>query len=222
MNRTKISLGHISNAPLVRRCVVAAALSIGGVQQAAETAEPTLSPIFNGRDLTGWSVGTGGNTHSNWRVENGVLIAESNAQLTGSNLGTTRSFGDFVLEFEGRWSGAEIDTGVIIRRPQIQLQIGVSRSMARDMTGSWCLPPENAVRYPEAGQAREWERVFKRNEWNTYRVEARGTVFTAWINGRQVSRYSNSTHAGLAPIRLQFHGGLKMKLEFRNLRLAEL
>jgi hypothetical protein len=188
----------------------------------AIAAEPALAPIFNGRDLAGWSVGGEASAASNWRVENGVLIGESNEKLQGSNLGTEKNYGDFVLEFEGRWTGAEIDTGVIIRRPQIQFQIGVSRSMERDMTGSWCLPPEDAVRYPEAGQAKDWTQHFKSGAWNTYRIEARGTTFSAWINGRRVSQYSDAKYAEPAPIRLQFHGGLKMKLEFRNIRLAEL
>jgi hypothetical protein len=189
---------------------------------AASASEPRLQPIFNGRDLAGWTVGVDTAASSNWRVEDGVLIGESNEQLKGSNLATTKSYRDFVLEFQGRWTGAEIDTGVILRSPQIQFQIGVSRSMERDMTGSWCLPPENPVRYPEAGQAKDWQKYFRPGEWNTYRVEARGGTFTGWINGQRVSQYADSKYAGPAPLRLQFHGGLKMKLEFRGIRLAEL
>lgn len=195
---------------------------LGGVMPRATAAQPALQSIFNGRDLSGWSVGKEGPANPNWRVENGVLIGESNEKLVGSNLGTEKSYGDFVLEFEGRWAGAEIDTGVILRSPQIQFQIGVSRSMQRDMTGSWCLSPENPMRYPEAGQAKDWEKYIKPGAWNTYRVEARGATFAAWINGHPVSKYTDAKYAGPAPIRLQFHGGLKMKLEFRNLRLAEL
>ena len=206
----------------MRQLLLAIFLLSRGPSAAAQAAETSLQPIFNGRDLSGWSAGKEGSASANWRVENGVLIGESTGQLAGSTLGTTKNHRDFVLEFEGRWTGAEIDTGVIIRQPQIQFQIGVSRSMARDMTGSWCLSPEHAVRYPEAGQAKGWEQHFKPGDWNTYRVEARGAVFTAWINGRQVSRYSDDSYAGPAPIRLQFHGGLKMKLEFRKIRLAEL
>ena len=195
----------------------------GAVVMCAMAGEPVLKPIFNGRDLAGWSVGSEGpSANLNWRVENGVIVGESNEKLVGSNLATEKSYGDFVLEFEGRWTGAEIDTGVIIRLPQIQFQIGVSRSMARDMTGSWCLSPDNPVRYPESGQAKDWEKHFKAGAWNTYRIEVRGAIFTAWINGHQVSRYSDSKYAAPAPLRLQFHGGLKMKLEFRKLRLAEL
>jgi hypothetical protein len=208
---------------LPRRAALAFALlaTLGS----ALAAEPQLKPIFNGRDLTGWSVGGGGEgtaTNTNWRVENGVLLGEPNEKLTGSNLGTTKSYGDFVIEFEGRWTGAEIDTGVILRTPQIQFQIGVSRSMERDMTGSWCLSPENAVRYPESGQSKNWEKVYKPGTWNTYRVEAKGSTFTAWINGTQVSQYTDAKYAGPGPIRFQFHGGLKMKIEFRNIRVAEL
>src|SRR5438045_3441640 len=85
------------------------ALITSGTPPIATAAEPVLQPIFNGRDLTGWSVGNEGPANPNWRMENGVLIGESNEKLVGSNLGTEKSYGDFALEFEGRWTGAEID-----------------------------------------------------------------------------------------------------------------
>lgn len=195
---------------------------IGPVVLSAAT-EPVLKSIFNGRDLGGWYVGNQEpSSNPNWRVEAGMIVGESGDELRGSTLRTEKTYGDFVLELETRWTGPEIDTGVIIRNPQIQLQMGVSRSMKRDMTGSWCLSPEYPIRYPESGQAKDWEKYLKKGDWNTFRIEARGTTFTVWINSHQVSQYSNPKFAQPGPIRLQFHGGLKMKLEFRNIRLAEL
>ena len=41
-------------------------------------AEPALEPIFNGRDLTGWS---SPDKEKFWRVEDGVLIGESVADV---------------------------------------------------------------------------------------------------------------------------------------------
>ena len=90
-------------ARIIRRFIVA-----GVVVMCAMAGEPVLKPIFNGRDLAGWSVGSEGPAANlNWRVENGVIVGESNEKLVGSNLATEKSYGDFVLEFEGRWTGAE-------------------------------------------------------------------------------------------------------------------
>jgi hypothetical protein len=126
---------------------------------------------------------------------------------------------DFVLETEVRWSG-EIDSGIMLRRPELQLQFGVSRSLKKDMTCSFYTG--GLERYPEAGQAKGIEKVFKEGEWNTVKLQAKGDTFTVWMNGEKVSEYINSKYSGPGSIGVQVHPGLKMKVEFRNIRVAEL
>jgi hypothetical protein len=187
----------------------------------AAAAEPSLQPIFNGRDLTGWKVEPEPNVH--WRVENGLLIGESDAKRTGSMLWTRQAYRDFVLELDVRCIGEEIDTGVTLRQPHFQVQMGVSRSLKRDMTGSMLTDGVgHPTRYPEAGRAKDVEKHFKPGEWNKFRIEARGATFKVWINGHLTTEYMDPKWSGAAPIGLQFHDELKMRLEFRNLRLAEL
>jgi len=182
----------------------------------AWAAEPKLEPIFNGKDLTGW---TSPQMESYWRVENGVLIGENDAALKGHYLWSEKTYGDFVLEFDVRWMG-EIDSGVEIRSPKMQLQLGVSRSLKRDMTGSFYVGKPG---YPEAGQAKTAAQLMRPpGEWNTFRLEARGTTFTVWINGKPASSYRDEKFSGAAPLGLQIHGGLKMKVEYRNIRAAAL
>lgn len=177
--------------------------------------EPKLEPIFNGRDLTGWSAP---DKEKFWRVEDGVLIGESVAGLKENYLWTEQAYGDFVLEFDVRWTG-EIDSGVEIRKPNMQLQLGVSRSLKRDMTGSFYV--DSKIKYPEAGQAKHAAQLMHpEGEWNSFRLEARGPAFTVWINGQLASHYTDEKFSGPAPLGLQIHGGLKMKVEYRNLRVA--
>jgi hypothetical protein len=187
--------------------------------QTSTAASPVASPtpIFNGRDLKGWKLAE---PNPFWRVEQGLLIGENDEPLTGSVLWSEKSYGDFVLEFEVRWTGV-IDSGVMLRKPELQLQIGQSASLKRDMTGSFYTGTKGAV-YPEHGQAKEGEKQLKPGEWNAFRLEARGTTFTVWINGHQVSQFTDPKYAEPAPIGLQIHPKLKMKVEFRNLRMAAL
>jgi hypothetical protein len=176
-------------------------------------ADPALTPIFNGRDLTGWS---SPDMEKFWRAENGVLIGESNAELKGHYLWTEKSYGDFVLEFEVRWTG-EVDTGVEFRVPHIQLQLGISRSLKRDMSGSLY-----TGKYPEAGQAKHAARLLKPpGEWNHFRLEAKGPVFTVDINGHPAVNYTDEKFTGPGPLGLQLHQGVKMKVEYRNIRVAD-
>jgi len=98
--------------------------------------------------------------------------------------------------------------------------MGISCSLKRDLTGSFYTGgPE---KYPEAGQAKNLEKLFKPGDWNQHQLEARGDTFTVWLNGVQVSKYTNAKYAGAAPIGLQIHPGLAMKVEFRNLRARAL
>eukprot|EP01035_Chromulina_nebulosa_P001809 gene1809-2438_t len=198
------------------RLLVAGILALTGALMTARAAEADLPAIFNGQDLTGWK-----NAKANafWRVEGGVLIGENDAKATGNMLWSERSYGDFVFECETRWTG-EIDSGVMLRKPELQMQIGISRSLKRDMTGSFYTGGKPA--YPEEGQAKTAGDFFKIGEWVKFRLEARGTTFAVFINGHPVAQYSNPKYAEPAAIGLQIHPGLKMKVEYRNLRLKEL
>ena len=174
-----------------------------------------LNPIFNGIDLGGWQAP---DKDQFWRVEDGVLVGESVAGLKESYLWTEKSYGDFMLEFEVRWTG-EIDSGVEMRNPRLQLQIGVSRSLKRDMTGSFYVGKPG---YPDEAQAKTVAQLLHpEGQWNHFRLEAKGPTFTVWINGQLASQYTDPKFSGAAPLGLQIHGGLKMKVEYRRLRLAE-
>lgn len=172
-----------------------------------------LQPIFNGKDLAGWREPA---PNLWWRVEDGVLVGQNDESLKGSMLRTEASYGDVVVEAEVRWSG-EIDSGIMLRKPELQVQIGVSRSLKRDMTGSIYVG-----KYPDAGQAKQVAALLRANDWNTLRVQAQGPRFTVWLNGTQVVEYDDPKYAGPGPIGLQIHPGLKMKVEFRHVRAAAL
>lgn len=206
------------NLSLVRR--FAPAVLILAALLRAGAAEPKFESIFNGRDFAGWQLPS---PNLNWRVADGMIVGTDEPGLTGSNLATAASYGDFILEVEIRCEGPEIDSGINVRQPSVQLQIGVSRSLQRDMTGSWLTDGAgDTTRYPEAGRAQDVRKHFKPGEWNTFRVEARGHTFKAWINGHPVSEYTSTRYADAGPISFQFHRDLKMKLSFRHVRVARL
>ena len=187
----------------------------------ATAAEPKFTPLFNGRDLTNFKVE---DSKAYWRVENGVLIGENDAAQKGNYLWTQKEYRDFVLEFDVRWKSPGprgIDTGVELRKPRIQLQLGVSGSLRVDMSGSFYTGGKPA--YPEAGQAKEAKKLMKpEGEWNRIRVQAKGDTFTCWINGTKASEYTDPKFSGAAPIGLQIHPKVEMKCEYRNVRIAEL
>jgi len=199
--------------PVARAAVATFLFALAPLISRAEApADVPLEPIFNGRDLTGWTPDAG----PFWRVENGVLIGENDAAQTGSMLHTDRAYGDVVVEADCRFSG-EIDSGIMLRKPELQVQIGISRSLKRDMTCSFY-----NGKYPEEARAPRAADLLKPDDWNRIRVEAKGNTFTVWLNGEQVSSYTNDKYAEPAPIGLQIHKGLPMKVEFKNIRACAL
>lgn len=188
---------------------------------ASPAEEPKLLPLFNGKDLTGFKAE---GAKPFWRIEDGVLIGENDPAKKGHYLWTEKEYRDFVVEFDVRWKSTTkrgVDTGIEMRNPKIQLQLGVSGGLKVDMTGSFYTGGKE--RYPEAGQAKEAQKLMKHEgEWNTFRIQAKGDTFICWINGQKASEYTDAKFSGAAPLGLQIHGAVEMKCEYRNIKIAEL
>jgi hypothetical protein len=187
---------------------------VAGLAAGADrAAEDELPAIFNGKDLTGWK---GAADNPFWKVVDGVLVGENDEKLTGNMLYTEKSYKDLVIECECRFIGYT-DSGIMVRKPVIQMQIGISGSLKRDMTCSFYVG-----KYPPEGQAKNVEKLLKTGDWNKFRLQAKGDDFTVWLNGEQVTEYNDSKYSGEGPIGLQIHPKVKMKVEFRNLRAKAL
>ena len=207
-------------SPKYRSTVLTTALFLAA-SLASSAAEPKFVPLFNGKDLTNFKAD---GAAPFWRVEKGVLIGESDAAKTGHYLWTKKEYTDFAIEFDVRWKTTTergVDTGLEMRKPKIQLQLGVSGSLRVDMTGSFYTGGKPA--YPEAGQAKNAKKLMKpEGQWNTFRIQAKGNTFTCWINGTKASEYTDPKFSGAAPLGFQIHGKVDMKCEYRNVKIAEL
>lgn len=190
--------------------LIAVALAVGTVW-AGEEAKSDLESIFNGKDLTGWKVPA---ENPWWKVQNGVLIGENDAKMKGHVLETEKTYTDVVVETEVRFSG-EIDSGIFLRKDW-QCQIGISRSLKKDMTCSVY------ARGKYENQAQNVDKLLKKDDWNLIRIEAKGDNFKIFLNGEKVLEFTDNGFPKAAPIGLQIHPGLKMKVEFRNLKAKAL
>src|SRR5688572_20021529 len=73
-------------------------------------------PIFNGRDLAGWSISKGsshGETRS-WRVEDGAIVAGQDPDGVGGILLTDGRYRDVEVSLEV-WPDAGCDSGLLLR-----------------------------------------------------------------------------------------------------------
>lgn len=198
----------------MKRVLVALVVLLSASLLGAADAKDDLQPVFNGKDLSGWKPPA---DNKWWKVVDGVLVGENDDARKGSMLYSEKSYGDVVVEAEVRWSG-EIDSGIMLRKPEIQLQIGTSRSLKVDMTCSFYAHGK----YPEPARAKGVDKLLKVGDWNLIRFEAKGSKFSTWLNGQKVLEYEDPAFPNPGPIGLQIHPGLKMKVEFKNIKAKEL
>lgn len=173
----------------------------------AATASAEPEKVFNGTGLEGWK--TEGAAY--WTAADGVLKGESDDKKQNSVLWTEKSYKDFTMEFDFRFSG-DVDSGVFLRgKDSDQIQIGTSRSLKRDMT---CSPYIGGKGYPKEAQG--VKELLKEGEWNHMKIVAKGNTYTIFLNGKQVNEYVSDTAKAEGPLGLQIHPNVKMKIEFKS------
>jgi sugar phosphate isomerase/epimerase len=179
-----------------------------------------VKPIFNGRDLEGWSKIEGGE----WTVENGVLAGRNgrnwstNPEKSGSWLSTERQYSDFRLELQFTIT-KNGNSGILFRSSHeknptftgYEMQIHDSPGRPPTKTGPGSIyntvaPTKNMIR--PAGQ------------WNTVTIAAKGPKITIEMNGEKtIDTELDRSLRGY--IGLQNHDE-RCEVKFRNLRLEEL
>lgn len=212
-----------------------AKLSMPNVSDAAtEATDPDgWTPLFDGRTLNGWTQRDGKATYE---VRDGTIVGTSKLATPNSFLCTEQEFGDFELEFEVKCG--KINSGVQIRSkalnsggrervngPQVEIEHSPGQAgfiYGEAMGGGWRSPE------PSSKDARvKQHALFKNNEWNHYRIVAKGPRIQTFINGELVADLVDEEcfedyQQGF--IGLQVHSHLKGGVEifWRQIRIREL
>ena len=192
-----------------------ALLALFASANASPKATPPLKSIL-GDDLSGWKV-PAGNDKANWyTIKDDVLVIRSGPKKRGSVLWTEKKYRDFVVQFDFRFGEGTVDSGVHLRNRD-QIQIGISGSLKRDMTGSPYIPSKG---YPV--EAKNIKKLLKAKDWNTMRIQAVGKKYTVWLQGEEVMNYESASAIAEGPIGIQLHGNRNMAIDYRNFKVAEL
>ena len=174
--------------------------------------------IFNGRDLTGWTIhGT-----EKWYVENRELVCESGPDKQYGYLSTNKKYKNFILQLQFKLE-ANGNSGVFIRSDIEGTKISgwqVEVAPADHHTGGiyesygrgWMIKP-----------SAEKEKVLKPNDWNDMRIEVVGDKVTTFLNGQQMVQLEDEK-IGQANgfIALQIHDGGGIKVRWKNIRIKTL
>ncbi len=186
------------------------------VAAAADKAPAELPAIFNGKDLSGWKID--GGDPACWSVEGGILKVKSNTKQEGSNLWTEKSYQDFAFECEFKFGPGNIDSGVYCREGGMQIQIGISGSLKKDMTASPYIAATGKYPFP----AKNIEKLLKMDDWNRLHIECRGRATKVWLNGELVNEFDFPKGKEKGPIGFQLHGSREMQIDYRNIKAQDL
>ena len=183
-------------------------------------------PLFNGKDLTGW---TQMNGTARYAVEAGAIVGTTVLDSPNSFLGTSEEFGDFILEYEVKVESI-MNSGVQIRglrSPAYKegrvfgYQVEIDPTERAWTGGIYDESRRGWLHTLEFQQASK--RAFRMSEWNRFRVEAIGNSIRTWLNGVPCGNLlDNQTAKGF--IALQVHSINEAarageNVRFRNIRI---
>jgi len=174
-----------------------------------------LPVLFNGKNFDGWE--NPGKDNVWWKVEDEILKVRSGPEKKGQTLWSAKKYKNFVMQFDFRFGEGTVDTGIYVRNEKEQIQIGISGSLKRDMTGS---PYIAGKGYPVEGKG--VKEILKLDDWNSMTIVAIGKNYTVFLNGKHVMSYDSESAIESGPVGIQLHGNRDMSCDYRNMRLAEL
>ena len=185
-----------------------------------------LATIFNGRDLTGWQVFPGKSSVFSVTPEGALNVKNGNGQLE-----STGQYADFVLQLDVISNGKELNSGIFFRSIpgefsqgyECQIQNGYrdgDRTKPKDCGTGGFYRRQNARKV-----------VSNDFEWFHETLVVSGPHMAAWINGYQVSDWTDTRarHENPREGRRLKAGTLVIQghdkttdLSFRNLRIGEM
>lgn len=186
---------------------LALAALVAGPASKALSQEVTL---LDGKTMGEWEqIGD-----SNWRLEDGAVVADKKTRQPPNFLLSTKPYKDFVLTVEF-WASDDANSGIFIRCSDpkkvgdhtcYEINIFDQRKDPTYGTGSITHFVEvNPM--PKAG-----------GKWNTYEITAKGRQITVLLNGQKTAELHNGLWAE-GPIALQHGAGV---IKFRKVQLKPL
>jgi len=198
--------------PAFIRLTLFACISLG-IAQAADS-----TPLFNGKNLDGWTALPGGT----WTVENGVIVGKSpkNEKLHGILL-SDKQYSDFVVTAKFRVLSG--DSGFYFRSEKVDNAVGVNGIQVEVDSSQ-----ETGGLYETGG--RNWvskinaidEQFYKPGEWTTLELRAVGRDVEVKINGVVSAKLTDDPGRLKGHFGLQLHGGDEMHVEFKDINIQEL
>ncbi len=159
-------------------------------------------PLFNGKDLSGWTVRGG---EGSYKVEDNMIVGSTKGNAN-TFLTRDKDYGDFILELE-LFVDPTMNSGIQIRSHEKEHVFGYQVEVdpaERAWSGGLYDEGRRGWLYPLTLNP-EGQKAFKNGVWNKYRIEAIGHSIRVWVNGICTSATLDDKDAS-GFIGLQVHG----------------
>ncbi len=149
-----------------------------------QAAEDKWQPLFNGKNLDGWTDAAGKPMTKGWVVQDGVLHRASR----GGDLFTAKEYGNFILELEWKISPAG-NSGIKYRMAKYGKRLLGPECQVLDddkhPDGKKGADRQSGALYDilECNSDKQLKPV---GQWNKVRIVANGTKLEHWLNGKKV------------------------------------
>jgi hypothetical protein len=182
--------------------------------------------LFDGKTFNGWE----GDTVSVWRIINGALVGGNLSKTLPHNefLATKETFDDFELTLEFKLEGTGfVNAGVQFHSERLKDPAYEMQGYQADLgDGYWASLYDESRRdltivRPDSALV---EKVLKRGSWNKFTIRSVGRRIIIRLNDIQTVDYTEPDkaikHSGR--IALQVHGGGKVQVSYKNIRIKKL
>lgn len=174
--------------------------------------------LFNGKDLSGWK-----GDPEMWKVEDGVIVGTTPGLSYNTFLIYEKELDNFELKFKAKLD--RNNSGVQFRSKIVDPEKFVMSGYQADIAPNyWGLLYEEKAR-GMLDFKKDVKGVAKLGEWADYVIRADGPEITITVNGTETVKYTEKdvkagAKSGL--IGLQLHGGIPMKVHFKDITVESL
>lgn len=200
------------------------------------SAEEGFTPLFNGKDLTGWKVVNGA---GKFAVDGECIVGTGENVKSNTFLRTEKTYKNFDFRFEMKFDDLSGNSGMMFRGLQkegadgrvhgyqCEHDNGKDRAWTAglyDEARRGWLSPNKGDKNSTAAFTEQGKKIMRWDDWNQIRIRCEGNHIQIWLNGEVRVDYKDEG-AEFTPegfFALQVHSGKSCKVRWRNLQIKEL